>query len=173
MRSVELREDARRQHRAIALLGVLQCWNQGWDGIVLEREELERVLKLRRFRKTRLKWLRDDVLEAFPYMKSINYTTGELASLYVSRKPFEMPFSARPLRTEERIARLKEEQSVVFGAFRLWGEPEYRALRKVSSVFPALADDGNLDQRLLTATLALIGQGLLTVSAAVPPPERE
>jgi hypothetical protein len=71
MREEAMRETARREHRTIALLGVLQCWICGWDGIVFQREVLQQVLHLEHFKDARVQWLKDDIKAAFPHVGRI------------------------------------------------------------------------------------------------------
>ena len=46
MKQIEVREGARRQHRAIALYAALQCWLRQLDGVAIERVDLERLKTL-------------------------------------------------------------------------------------------------------------------------------
>ena len=48
------REQARRQHEALALICLLQCWKRGIEGIVIDREELTELLELDRLRNARI-----------------------------------------------------------------------------------------------------------------------
>jgi len=57
MKQIDLREGARRQHRSIALFAVVQCWLRNLDGLVLDRQNLERLVGLERFKGTRVDWL--------------------------------------------------------------------------------------------------------------------
>ena len=54
MKQIDVREGAKRQHRAISLFAVIQCWLKQLDGIALQRHHLERLLGLERFKKTRV-----------------------------------------------------------------------------------------------------------------------
>ena len=40
MEQVEVREGARRQHRAISLFCVVQSWLRGWEGVRIDRDQL-------------------------------------------------------------------------------------------------------------------------------------
>jgi len=90
-----LREGARREHRAISLLCVIQCWCHGWDGIRITREQLERLLGLSYFRDTRIEWMEEDFSEMFQYQRTVYPFSG----LELSRRAFE----ERPLIGEFEI----------------------------------------------------------------------
>mgnify|MGYP001613467450 FL=1 len=92
MKQVAVREGARRQHRIISLFAVVQCWIRGLDGLCFDREHLERLIGLTKFKSKRLKWLEKDIDEFFPHQELLTYSgTEKFASLYISRIPFELP----------------------------------------------------------------------------------
>jgi len=67
MQQIDLREGARRQHRAISLFAVIQCWMGNLEGVVFRRRDLERLIGLERFKEKRMDWLQEDLRELFPY----------------------------------------------------------------------------------------------------------
>jgi hypothetical protein len=71
MEQVEVREGARRQHRAISLFCVVQCWLRGWDGVRIDRDQLERLLGLRKFKQARVGWMNEDFSEFFPCQQNV------------------------------------------------------------------------------------------------------
>ena len=89
MKQIDVREGARRQHRAAALFAVIQCWLRNLDGLVLLRRDLERLLGLERFKGTRVEWLQEDLKDFFPHQSAF-WTAGKensLHSLFVSESP--------------------------------------------------------------------------------------
>ena len=69
MKQIDLREGARRQHRAVSLYTVIQCWVRGLVGVLFRRNHLLRLLGLDRFKETRVDWLREDLRELFPHQE--------------------------------------------------------------------------------------------------------
>ena len=69
MDQTELRELYRRQHKVVSLFAVIQCWVRHLDGVVFEGAELRRLLRLGRLTQPRVKWLREDLREMFPYQE--------------------------------------------------------------------------------------------------------
>ena len=89
MEQIDLREGARRQHRTVALFALIQCWIHGLEGICFQRDHLERLVGIERFRGTRMDWLRRDLKDAFPYQQLLVFGgTSKFASYYVSRLEF-------------------------------------------------------------------------------------
>lgn len=89
MKPIDLREGARRQHRSLSLFAVIQCWMRKLDGLAFQRKQLERILGLNRFKKTRVEWLQEDLQEFFTYIQTcwITGKTNSLGSLIVARVP--------------------------------------------------------------------------------------
>src|SRR4051812_19133205 len=81
MKQIDLREGARRQHRAISLFAVIQCWSRNLDGVGFERAHLQRLLGLSRFKRTRVEWLEEDLKEFFPFT-STYWVTGASDSFH-------------------------------------------------------------------------------------------
>jgi hypothetical protein len=91
LKQIDLREGARRQHRAVALFAVVQCWLRDLDGLVFDRRDLERLLGLKRFKGTRVEWMREDFKEFFPYQEVfwMSNARDSFGSLYVSRRELD------------------------------------------------------------------------------------
>ena len=81
MTQEKLRECARRQNRAVSLFCIVQCWLNGWDGIIIKRDLFESFFKLQNFKNIRLEWISNDLKEFFPYHKP-----KELSSYFNSVK---------------------------------------------------------------------------------------
>lgn len=151
---------------------MLQCWTAGWDGIAFEKEQLGQLLQLERFKRRRVEWLVEDFRVCFPHIKRVDYagTKGELANLWAARKPFDLPKFGKPLDAATRALAIEKEKGIRFGIFSLWPEADdYRAHIAISRIYPVVADDDGLQERLLHATLGLIAAGMLPATAATPP----
>ena len=138
------RESARRQHRAVALLAVVQCWLRGIDGVLLERAHLHRLLGIERFSEARVEALEEDLAEFFPFRKSTWDPTIEMwfESLWISRREL----AGSPPMT-----------------FEMWPSLDGEHLtRGFEGAVPFLADAENYDERLLASYLALLGQGQIS-----------
>ena len=83
------REFCRRHHRIIGHFLAVQAWIRGLDCIVLVRGDLEAFLGLKRFKNTRVKWLKEDLKPWFPsqtpYYKS--KAPSSIHSLFLARVP--------------------------------------------------------------------------------------
>jgi hypothetical protein len=151
MEQVEVREGARRQHRVISLFCVVQCWLRGWDGVRIDRDQLERLLGLQKFKQTRIDWMNEDFWELFPYRMNVydDVRRDFFWSIRLSRRPFD--------------------ENPVVEMFEMWEQARqehftglYEGLR------PFLADGGNNDERLLSSYLSLSVQGQIS-PRSVPP----
>jgi hypothetical protein len=133
-----LREGARREHRAISLLCVIQCWCHGWDGIRITREQLERLLGLSYFRQTRVEWMEEDFSEMFQHQRptSGQWTVYPFPGLELSRRAFE----ERPL----------------IGEFEMWEHLGQNHAVDLS------------DELLLTSYLSLLAQGRISPRSVPP-----
>ncbi len=159
MKQSDNREVARRQHREVALFAVIQCWLRNLDGLVIEREALERLTGIDRFTQTRIGWRREDFREFFQFRHVIPMGTQPLGSLYVSRRKLEGVLPGGRMSDEERIARAKEA-GLRLGLFKIWYEP-YSADFDGSAV-PFIANTANTDESILTSYLALLAAGQIS-----------
>ena len=110
MKQIDVREGARRQHRTISLFAVIQCWLRGIDGLGFQRRYLERLLGLERFKQKRVKWLKEDLKELFPYQEIFRSGNKSFSSLIVSRLPFEQFIPKGSMNTEKRIKNISKEE---------------------------------------------------------------
>lgn len=159
MKQIDLREGARRQHRAMGLLGVLQCWVRGLDGLVFDRLELERLLGLKRFKETRVAWLMEDSSEFFKSRRVfITEARPSIATLLVSRA--DMPSDLDTLGDYHRWC---EEHKVRIANFSMWPmalfDHKGDEMRPLS---PFFGSSVNSDERLLTAYMALVAAGQMS-----------
>lgn len=163
MEQVDIREGARRQHRTIALFAVIQCWMRNLDGIVLERSQLERLLGLKRFKQTRVSWMKADMRELFSYVKP-TWTSKpkSFAALYVSRVSLDSFFQLGPMTNKKRLE-MMEQKDVKVKGFSMWST---RTAKDIVNAFeglmPFLAESANYDERLMSAYLALLSQGQIS-----------
>jgi hypothetical protein len=162
MKQIDLREGARRQHRAIGLLAVVQCWKRGLDGVAFRRKDLERLLGLERFKKTRERWLTEDLREFFPFQQMFWKSTNQaFSSVFVSR--VSLRYLPRGIMTTEARVRKMNPANARLGLFAMWSAD----LRKmVGTVPPGLepffANAANEDERLLCAYLSLLASGQIS-----------
>jgi hypothetical protein len=159
------REFARRQHRSLALFLMIQCWVKHADGLVLKRSHLERLMRLERFRGERMKWLKIDLKEFFPYQEALYSGIPEtLSKFLVSRVPFDQYATEQIANPTELVddSAGGRRQIVLFS---LWPKPTAKALETASAgLHPFFADLINYDERSLSAYLTLLAKGLIRVS---------
>jgi hypothetical protein len=177
MKQIDLKEGARRQHRAVALFATLQCWIRGLDGVCLQRRHLSRLIGLDRFKGKRIEWLKKDFSEFFEFQQlCVSGPADSLASLFVSRTSLAtMPTGTMP--DEQRIASIPEGGPRL-GIFQLWQQPNIIYAKRLQNDFaallPLLTDRANYDERLLSAYTSLIFTGqmsLRSLTNALPKPE--
>ncbi len=170
MKQIDLREGARRQHRAISLFAVVQCWLHTLDGVAFQRPDLQRLLGLERFKLARVEWLEEDLKEFFPYIRTywLSKRNNSLGSLIVARVPIA---EALPLGTMTTEARLKgiPAGGPRLALFKLWQVPNSKATQQVfEGLVPFFSDAANYDERFLTSYLALLGQGMISPQSLPP-----
>lgn len=169
MQQIDIREGALRQHRGLALFGVIQCWLRGLDGLVFDRPDLERVLGLERFKKERVRWLQDDFRDFFPHQETFWLQKPEsFGSLYVCRIPFEKNLPDGMMTDKERIAAIKPG-SAKLGLFEMWAKPSEEQIEATfEGLLPFFSDAANYDERLLSSYLALLCQGQISPKSLPP-----
>jgi hypothetical protein len=157
----------------VALFAVVQCWLRDLDGLVFDRRDLERLLGLKRFKGTRVEWMREDFKEFFPSQEVfwMSNARDSFGSLYVSRRELDGVLPGGNMRDEKRIAGIPDDGPRL-GLFMIWDRPD---ARKVLSAFkaavPFFADFVNYDERLLHSYLALLAQGQIS-PRSLPPPRK-
>ncbi len=67
--ALENREQARCEHRTISLFFAIQCWKNGWDGIRINRNQVKLLLDRKRLKNARIKWIKEDFEELFPFQR--------------------------------------------------------------------------------------------------------
>ncbi|MBW7992704.1 MAG: hypothetical protein FVQ84_22170 [Planctomycetes bacterium] len=63
------REQARCEHRTISIFCAIQCWINGWNGIRINRDQLKLLLDRKRLKDARIKWIKQDFEELFPFQR--------------------------------------------------------------------------------------------------------
>ena len=167
MKQIDVREGARRQHRAVALFAVLQCWLRNLDGIVLDRPHLERLLGLERFKGTRVFWLKRDFKEFFPFREVYNHTKAKnsFGSLYLSRCELKGVLPDGEMSDGKRIAGIPKDGPRI-AMFEIWPRPDREEVMSAfAASIPFFADFANYDERLLASYLALLSQGQISPRA--------
>jgi hypothetical protein len=138
----KLRECARRQNRAVSLFCIVQCWLNGWDGIIIKRDFFESFFKLQNFKNIRLEWMSTDLKEFFPYQEPkelSSYYFNSIKSIKISRIPFD--------------------QNPHIGEFKIWEHPNNDYLNKYLEGYLSLFKDySNYDDRLLAFFLSWLSQ---------------
>ncbi len=131
MKQIDLREGARRQHRSLSLFAVIQCWMRNLDGLAFQRKQLERILGLDRFKKTRVEWLQEDLKEFFLHLQTYWLTgkTNSLGSLIVARVPIAEHLPKGNMTTKARIEKMPSDAPKI-GLFELWSIPSSDTLSK-------------------------------------------
>ncbi len=170
MKQIDLREGARRQHRAVSLFAVIQCWLRQLDGVAFQRSHLERLLGLGRFKQTRINWLKEDIQDFFPYCKVCKYAgkNNSLASVIVSRVPFENELPKGKMTTKKRI------KGIAAGGprldlFKLWEAPSDKTIENAfEGIAPFFSDSANFDERFLSSYLSLLVQGQISPNRLPP-----
>lgn len=158
MIQVEVREGARRQHRGVALYASLQCWVRGLDGIVICKNDFERLIGLAHFKATRVKWIMEDMAELFPHQWLFRLSdTSHLGHLLLSRKIWRNGYG----NLEGEMANCNR-QGVAVKHFKLWDKFSLSmASLNNFPVAPLFSTAGNPDEKLLTAYLSLVAGGLV------------
>jgi hypothetical protein len=173
MKQIDLREGARRQHRSLAIFAMIQCWISRWDGVAFERDHLERLVGLERFKGKRVEWLKEDLKDLFPFQQVLSFSSSEkFACMVISRVDFSGCWPNGSMTTEKRIEGIRENGGPVIGIFRLWPrlkvilkrtlDPEFRGL------LPLLDAPANYDERLMHSFMALITSGQISPRSVFP-----
>lgn len=173
MKQIDVREGARRQHRVVALYAVLQCWTRRLDGLVIDRNHLERLLGLKRFKDTRMEWLRADFREYFRHVSLYKYTHAEnsLGSLYVSMVEMEGVLPAGTMKDDARLAGIPLG-GPKFGMFEMWARPDKaNTLEAFSASAPLFSEAANYDERILTSYFAMLVNGQISMEQLFPQPK--
>ncbi len=173
MKQIDLREGARRQHRALAVFATIQCWIRKWDGTAFERDHLERLVGLERFKGTRVEWLQEDLKDLFAFQQVLTYSSSEkFACMIISRRDFSSYWPAGTMTTEERLEGIRKNGGPVLGVFGLW--PKLKTWKKskldleFQGLLPLLNAPANYDERLMHSFLELISGGQILPSAVFP-----
>ena len=99
------REFWRRHHRVLGLYLTLEAWQRGLDCIVLERNDVQTYLKLKRIERAHVRWLQEDLTPWFKHqvLRIRKGKQNSFHSLYLSRVPLEATFFSKPMLPEERV----------------------------------------------------------------------
>ncbi len=173
MKQIDLREAARRQHRAVALFAIIQCWIRGLDGLYFSREHLTRLLGIETFQKSRRDWLERDLGEAFlSRWFHDNKTKNKFGGFFVARVRLRRAHFAGATSIQE-VIELTAAHGVTIGVFHLWPEVHTWESERLDAGFEAFAPmlDGaaNFDERMLNSYLGLLFQGVLSPRQLVEP----
>lgn len=173
MKQIDLREGACRQHRAVSLFAVIQCWIRELDGLAFSRTHLQRLLGLKRFKRTRVDWLQEDLREFFPY-QSVYWQSDQpnsFSSLFISRIPIEDSLPKGSMTTHQRLEGIRDGGPRL-DFFKIWTSPSLKAKDDFEGFIPFFADSANYDERFLSSYLSLLCQGQISPHS-LPPLEEE
>jgi hypothetical protein len=171
MKQIDNREGSRRQTRSIGLFLVIYCWVRDLDAVVLNREHLERLLGLQRFKGTRVKWLQDDLKEFFPYQQFLVYPPKDsFAGFFVSRVDLSEHFPSGRM-SDSRRCEIMRESGIKVDEFDIWPRPAWHQGERLKggfeAIMPVLGWPANFDERILCSYLALISQGQISPRVVV------
>ena len=162
MPQLKEREFARRQHRALGLFLIIQCWVKHADGLILKRVHLERLISLERFKGKRMKWLETDLKEFFPYQRPLySGPQQSLSKFLVSRVPFDQ-YSTEQIANPTAVVDPPADGRRQIALCSLWPRATVTDVGN-----PFFADSINYDERSLSAYLTLLAQGQIRV-ATIP-----
>ncbi len=164
MKQIDLREGARRQHRSVALFAVVQCWLRNLDGLVFDREHLDRLVGLRQFKGARVDWLLEDFREFFQHVEIFRYESKKKSfdALYVSRCELTGWLPNGTMTDEKRLANIASGGPKL-EMFKIWPQSSAAiVVEEFEAAAPFFADAANYDERLLSSYLALLGQGQIS-----------
>lgn len=126
-------EKIKKQHKALGFYLMHMAWINGWDCVIVNREELLEFLGITRMKWRRIDWLRKDLKEFFPHFQDLSRDPGEtFASLFLSRHPFPLRNWAA-MHNGERI-KLFEERGLKSGVV------EIREKSKVLNTYESLSE---------------------------------
>jgi DNA-binding transcriptional regulator YiaG len=171
------RELARQKHRRFALFAMLQCWANDWTTLIAERGQIERLLGLDRFKGKRLEWMKEDFEEVFPSVKILDAEESrQLWERFKQRvkfsrgndDSFQLLFLSKYPLGRERTSEDFESSSRL-GMLALWDDFRQSSdSTRIEGVDKAkfqgikfLFADGQPDERILAAHLALLAQGVI------------
>jgi len=151
------------------MYAMIFCWLEGVDGIGIARRELERLLGLKRFKKTRVEWLMTDLKELFPYQIPYWSTRNRdsIGALIIARKPIEPYLAKGALTLEKRLVGISDGGPRL-AKLELWSLKDAELGGVFRSLAPFLTDRANYDERLLSAYLALLAQGQIRARSIGP-----
>jgi hypothetical protein len=163
MKQVEVREGARRQHRAIALFAAIQCWVNKTDGVIFTRAQLLRLLGLQQFKDARVKWMKLDFRPLFEHRRTLPLgSIHSLSHFIVARRPFE-GFFPNEETNPKKIVEALESHGLRLHFFTMWPPAKTAQLESTfEAVKPLFAGSANYNERLLTSYLALLAQGQIS-----------
>jgi hypothetical protein len=100
------RDACKRHHRVIANYLAVEAWSRGLDCIALDRDDLEKLLGLKRFKSTRVAWMQKDLAPWFPHQQPYYRASAlsSISSLFLARVPIEQHLPEGTMTTHERIA---------------------------------------------------------------------
>jgi hypothetical protein len=86
----------------------MQAWVRGLECIVLQRRDLEYFLGLKRFKSTRVQWLREDLKPWFPHQEAHQKAgaPSSIHSLYLSRVPMGSHLPPGSMTVDVRLQRM-------------------------------------------------------------------
>jgi len=84
----------------------VEAWSRGLDCIALDRDDLEKLLGLKRFKSTRVAWMQKDLAPWFPHQQPYYRASAlsSISSLFLARVPIEQHLAEGTMTTRERIA---------------------------------------------------------------------
>lgn len=104
------RDECRRLHRIVGQYLATHAWVKKLDCIVVTKTGLRSLLGLEKFKRERVKWLREDLEPWFTH-QVVFWAAGSstIHSLYLSRVPIDDSVSKGTMTTDKRIRAMKAQ----------------------------------------------------------------
>jgi hypothetical protein len=105
------RQAVSRQHRIYAHYLALYAWRRKLDCLIINRQQLLKLLNLKAIKQTRMAWFEEDFRPWFPELHTMwaSNNMDRLSSVFLSRLPVPRSALQGSMTTEMRIVCLVEE----------------------------------------------------------------
>lgn len=164
------REDARRQHRSLAMYCSLFCWYHNKQAVYVSKDLFLQFIGLERLKDIRFQWVQEDVNPYFQFAfirAARTETTSDL--MVLSKLPedellksTEVAIHFKP--SIFKLAEIYKKKSDLL--LSLSDEPQDNASKIIEEAFPYISSILNPYEYAISNTLSLLSSGLIDAKQA-------
>ncbi|TAK61234.1 hypothetical protein [Methylobacter sp.] len=164
-----VREDARRQHRSLAMYCALFCWHHDKQAVFVSKDLFLQFIGLERLKDVRFEMIKEDVNPYFSFVFQRTSKNSNANLIVLSRIPEDelMTSKEKAIHFKPSVFELANKYRPNSELFSLGEETSENSSEIIEKVFPYISSIENPYEFAISNTLSLLVGGLIDPKLAL------